>query len=139
MAARILPGALVAGLLAGFVAALLNLWTLTPLILEAEGFEAPHAHADGVEHVHEAQAPGLSRALGTVATTLVAYAGFGLLLGVGLAVAREIGDRETGLPQEEREDRPLRQCHTEIAQGTGQAQHRRCPEQAEGLGHVLLV
>jgi predicted cobalt transporter CbtA len=90
MSLRILSGAMVAGLVAGFAAALLNLWTLTPLILEAEGFEAPHAH-DGVEHAHAAEAPGPSRAFGTVATTLVAYAGFGLLLGAGMALAARTG------------------------------------------------
>lgn len=90
MSFRILSGALVAGLVAGFVAALLNLWTLTPLILEAEGFEGAHAH-DGVEHTHAAEPPGVSRAFGTVATTLVAYAGFGLLLGAGMAMAARSG------------------------------------------------
>lgn len=89
MAARILPGALVAGLLAGLVAALLNLWTLAPLILEAEGFEAPHAQDGGEEH-SRAAAPA-SRGLGTVAATLVAYAGFGLLLGAAMALAARSG------------------------------------------------
>lgn len=90
MSPRILSGALVAGLVAGLLAALLNLWTLTPLILEAEGFEGAHLH-DGEEHVHAAEPAGLSRAFGTVATTLVAYAGFGLLLGAGMALAARSG------------------------------------------------
>jgi cobalt transporter subunit CbtA len=103
---RILTGALIAGLAAGLLAAILNLWTLTPLILQAEVFEGGHAHEhshdDGTTHVHAGEAEGqtLSRALGTVATTLVAYAGFGLLLGAGLAVAARFGhriDARTGL------------------------------------------
>jgi cobalt transporter subunit CbtA len=124
MTGRILTGALIAGLVAGFLAAILNLWTLTPLILQAEGFEGGHSHAegaaahshadatthshdDGTAHTHGSEAasePGqtaaLSRAMGTVATTLVAYAGFGLLLGAGMALAARAGhqtDAQTGL------------------------------------------
>jgi cobalt transporter subunit CbtA len=100
---RVLTGALVAGLVAGFLAALLNLWTLSPLIVRAEGFEMAevHVHADGAEHVHASEAPApLDRALGTIATTLVAYAGFGLVLGAGMAAAARHGrrlDARTGL------------------------------------------
>ena len=124
MTGRILTGALIAGLVAGFLAAILNLWTLTPLILQAEGFEgghshvegaAAHSHADAKAHTHEdgtthshaetgASTPDdgatLSRAVGTVATTLVAYGGFGLLLGAGMALAARTGhriDARTGL------------------------------------------
>jgi cobalt transporter subunit CbtA len=92
---RILSGALIAGLAAGLLAAVLNLWTLTPLILEAEGFEGGHVHLheDGTEHLHEdpAASTGLSRGFGTVATTLVAYAGFALVLGAGMAAAARSG------------------------------------------------
>ncbi|TNC74814.1 CbtA family protein [Rubellimicrobium roseum] len=99
MTSRTLTGALIAGLVAGLLAAALNLWALTPLIQEAETFEGAtvHVHEDGTEHVHEAAhsheaAPeGLARSFGTVATTLVAYAGFGLLLGVGMATAARMG------------------------------------------------
>jgi cobalt transporter subunit CbtA len=102
---RILTGALIAGLVAGFLAALLNLWTLTPLILRAEVFEgaAVHVHDDGAEHLHAAPddpTGTLDRALGTVAMTLVAYAGFGLVLGAGMAAAARNGhrlDARTGL------------------------------------------
>ena len=124
MTGRILTGALIAGLAAGFLAAILNLWTLTPQILQAEGFEgghshaegaAAHSHADATAHSHDdgtahshaeagASTPDdgatLSRAMGTVATTLVAYAGFGLLLGAGMALAVRSGhriDARTGL------------------------------------------
>lgn len=103
MTGRILTGALVAGLVAGFLAAVLNLWTLTPLILEAEVFErAAQAQADGAEQVQteEATPAGLSRSLGTVATTLVAYAGFALVLGAAMAVAARSGhliDARTGV------------------------------------------
>ena len=109
MTSRILTGALIAGLVAGFLAAVLNLWTLTPLILRAEVFETAaaasphdhgaaevHIHADGAEHVHEASHEGtgaLDRGLGTVAMTLVAYAGFGLVLGAGMAAAARNGHR----------------------------------------------
>ncbi len=101
MTGRILTGALLAGLVAGFLAALLNIWTLTPLILEAETFEAAavHVHSDGTAHAHsdEGHAPaGLSRSFGTVATTLVAYAGFGLVLGAAMALAARQGVRVEG-------------------------------------------
>ncbi len=104
MTARMLSGALIAGLAAGLLAAILNLWTLTPLILEAESFEGAHIHVhdNGTEHVHAAEdAPGgLSRATGTVAMTLVAYAGFALVMGAGMALAVRAGhrlDARTGL------------------------------------------
>jgi cobalt transporter subunit CbtA len=104
MTARILSGALIAGLAAGLLAALLNLWTLAPLILEAESFEGGHVHvhADGTEHVHAAEESpaSLSRASGTVAMTLVAYAGFALVVGAGMAFAARAGhrtDARTGL------------------------------------------
>jgi cobalt transporter subunit CbtA len=104
MTGRILSGALIAGLAAGFLAAILTLWTLSPLILEAESFEGGHLHTheDGTAHHHAApEAPaGLSRAMGTVAMTLVAYAGFALVLGAGLALAARAGlrvDARTGL------------------------------------------
>ena len=92
MTSRILSGALIAGLAAGLLAALMTLWTLTPLILEAEGFETrpEHAHDGSAPHVH-AEAPDLSRALGTVTMTVVAYAGFGLALGAGMALAARAG------------------------------------------------
>ena len=97
MTSRVLTGALIAGLVAGFLAAILNLWTLTPLILEAEAFEgtAVHLHDDGTEHVHaapgEEEPGGSGRAFGTVAMTLVAYAGFGLALGAAMAAAARNG------------------------------------------------
>ena len=100
MTSRILTGALIAGLAAGFLASLLNLWTLTPLILQAEVFEAAtaHVHHDGTGHVHAAAedkqgSDPLDRALGTIATTLVAYAGFGLVLGAAMAAAARNGHR----------------------------------------------
>ena len=98
MIPRTLSGALIAGLVAGLLAAALNLWTLTPLILHAEVFEGAtlHVHDDGSEHLHEAPPPpgaaqAGSRSLGTVATTLVAYLGFGLVLGAGMAAAARAG------------------------------------------------
>jgi cobalt transporter subunit CbtA len=104
MTGRILSGALIAGLVAGLLAAMLNLWTLTPLILEAESFEGGHVHLhdDGTEHVHAAPEapPGLSRAMSTLAMTLVTYAGFALVLGAGMALAARAGhraDARTGL------------------------------------------
>jgi cobalt transporter subunit CbtA len=112
---RILTGALIAGLVAGFLAALLNLWALTPLILEAEVHEGAaahshaaepeiHVHEDGTEHVHAApgaeEPGGFGRSFGTIATTLVAYVGFGLALGAAMAAAARTGarvDARTGL------------------------------------------
>ena len=97
MTRRILSGALVAGLLAGLLAAALQIGTLVPLILDAEVFETggavAHAHAEGAApHVHAA-ASELWRHFGTLAMTLVAYAGFALVLGAGMALAARAGHR----------------------------------------------
>jgi cobalt transporter subunit CbtA len=102
---RILSGALVAGLLTGILAAFLNIVTLRPLILEAETFEVA---ISGQDHLGRAQTettdqepvPPANAAeeqsawgphLGTIALTLVAYLGFGLILGTGMAVAARSG------------------------------------------------
>lgn len=105
MTQRILSSALVAGLLAGLLAALLNIATLVPMILEAETFEAAmgNHHSTPVESAgqdHAAPAeepdgggggPAWGRNFGTIATTLVAYMGFGLVLGAAMALAARSG------------------------------------------------
>lgn len=105
MTRRILSGALIAGLAAGLLAALLNIVTLLPMILEAETFEAlvadPDHHGLASTEVADhslmapAEEPGTQSAwgrnFGTVATTLVAYSGFGLVLGAAMSVAARAG------------------------------------------------
>jgi cobalt transporter subunit CbtA len=97
MTIRLLLAAIAAGLLAGLLMTPVHLRQVVPLILQAEQFEAPHAHEaaevhvhdDGAQHAHEAAEAaaetGLSRNWNTLLTNLVTGAGFGLLLaGVSL-------------------------------------------------------
>ncbi|ODA68268.1 putative cobalt transporter subunit (CbtA) [Methyloligella halotolerans] len=50
MISRVLAAGLLAGLLAGLAIAILQAFTTTPLILEAEGFEGGHVHDHSHEH-----------------------------------------------------------------------------------------
>ncbi|SES65025.1 CbtA family protein [Oceanicella actignis] len=124
MGKRLLASALFAGLLAGLVSAALQHWMTTPLILQAELYEsgemvhgAAHAHdgahahegghdhgavgaaASGHAHDHDhGDEVGLTeRAANTFMMTLVAMAGFGLLLTAGFALAERLGAGRVGL------------------------------------------
>ena len=86
---RIFFAAVLAGLLAGLAMAAVQQWKLTPLILEAEVFEAAapgeHSHdAAAPAHEHEAQAwapqDGAERVVYTVLADILAAMGFALVL-----------------------------------------------------------
>ncbi len=90
--------ALIAGLAAGVVAALLQIFALVPLILEAELYETGarvHFSEGSIQSIAEAPAIGgeLSRHLGTLAINLVAWVGFALVLVAGFALAARSGHR----------------------------------------------
>jgi cobalt transporter subunit CbtA len=108
MTRQIFASALFAGLAAGLLAALLQLWLVVPLILEAETFEgAPHSHDAATEttteatlgddgHAHEAEGTFWDtprRHLSTIAMTVVTFTAFGLLLAAAMALAARSGHR----------------------------------------------
>lgn len=114
---RLLAGGLVAGFAAGLFAALLHFAFVQELILlgeeyetgalvhfdagaaapqEAETAEADHSHAEGEPaHDHEegAEASTFERNALTVLFTGLIYAGYGLLLVAGFALAEQFGRR----------------------------------------------
>lgn len=115
MLTRVFAVGLLAGLLAGLTVALLQAYTTTPIILEAERFEnakpqPPSASLGGfdearlilvhggAEHDHEAEAgewapaDGLERTLFTSTTTIGTAVGFALILIAGMLAT---GDRIT--------------------------------------------
>ncbi len=94
MISRFVLSALLAGLIAGAVLTALQVWKLSPLIVTAETYEHAPSHAG---HVHEAgttewqPAPGLPRLGFTGAASLLAGAGFALLLaGISLVTNNPI-------------------------------------------------
>ena len=93
---NLFAAALLAALCAGLVTATLQHFRVTPLILHAEAFEGEggHSHAEGTPaHSHDAVAPeaavieewapadGIERALYTSLASVLAAAGFALLIG----------------------------------------------------------
>lgn len=126
MFTRLFVGALLAGLCAGALAALIQLTFVVPLIVEAELYETgalthfgaaatqdhrdpaaapaadPEVPAPAAEADHPTPAatePGQSlfgRSLGTVAMFLVTYTGFALLLVAGFALVERIGPERAG-------------------------------------------
>lgn len=88
MLRRILAAAVLAGIAAGVLVSALQAVTVTPLILEAETFEAaamPAAVGHGVEAAW-APAQGLERGLTTALANVVTAIGFALLLAACFAV-----------------------------------------------------
>lgn len=106
MTIRIFASAVFAGLAAGLIAALLQFWLITPLILEGEKYETgelvhfgqPHtdsaAPSDaGHDHSPADEEDGLGRHLLTVAMNMVTWTGFALVL---VALASLSGQRLSG-------------------------------------------
>jgi cobalt transporter subunit CbtA len=93
MITRVLYAAILAGLLAGFVASAVHFARLVPLIVEAETYEvaAPHEPAAGTAaHGHEPAEPAessLSRDALTLAANLVTGLGFAFLLTAAILVS----------------------------------------------------
>ena len=80
------PG-LAAGFLAGTLVTLVQAAIVTPLIIAAEGFEAPHDHGSDEWEPGE----GLERFLFTWLANLVVGCGFGLVLAAAFALASAYG------------------------------------------------
>jgi cobalt transporter subunit CbtA len=96
MIRRVVLAAVLAGIAAGLVMSAIQHWRMTPLILQAESFEAAHGHGDGAAHVHGgddhawAPADGLERTGFTVL--------FNILTGVGFALVAAAASLITRLP-----------------------------------------
>ena len=94
---KILTSAVFAGVATGVVAAILQFWLVTPLLLEGELYESGarvHFATDGSTQ-SEAGAPSLAdepaRHLMSAGFNLVAFTGFALLLVTGFALAERRG------------------------------------------------
>lgn len=98
MLQRLLLSGILAGLIVGALVTMIHLTMVTPIILEAESFEAkvearpiPHDHQAGTPahtHGNAAWAPedGLERSLYTFAANLVMAVGYGLLLATAFTI-----------------------------------------------------
>ncbi|GAD56168.1 CbtA family protein [Limimaricola cinnabarinus] len=98
MLKQIGASALFAGLAAGVLAALLQLWFVVPLLMEAELYETgARAHFTDGYIGSDAGAPPLGdaigRHLGTIALNIVGWIGFGFVLAAGFALAARRGVR----------------------------------------------
>ncbi|WPY93482.1 CbtA family protein [Limimaricola variabilis] len=96
MLKQIGASALFAGLAAGVLAALLQLWFVVPLLLEAELYETgARAHFTDGYVGSDAGAPplgdALGRHMGTLAINIVGWIGFGFVLAAGFALAARRG------------------------------------------------
>lgn len=96
MLKQIVASALFAGLAAGVLAALLQLWFVVPLLLEAELYETgARVHFTDGYVGSEAGAPPLGDALGrhagTLAINIVGWIGFGFVLAASFALAARRG------------------------------------------------
>jgi cobalt transporter subunit CbtA len=108
MLTRILRTALLAGAAAGLLAALLQLWLVQPVLLQAEMYESgelvhfggvAHAHADAAEHdrsVAEGDGPALPRGALLILFNMLTYAGYALILVGLMSLAEERGARLDG-------------------------------------------
>jgi cobalt transporter subunit CbtA len=100
---RMLTSALLAGAVAGLLAALLHFSLVQNLILQAEGFEAGtalsteahHDHGGDHDHSHAHPADSAQRNTLTVMFTVLIYCGYALLLVAGFALAESLGHRVT--------------------------------------------
>lgn len=104
---RFLASALLAGFLAGLAVTLLQPFTTTPLILQAEAYEhAAAAPASGTPHAHDhgqgadnggKLAGGMERLIFTALANVIAGVGFGFLLVAGFALWNGKANGRTGV------------------------------------------
>ncbi|MGB5557884.1 MAG: CbtA family protein [Paracoccaceae bacterium] len=101
MTRHLLTSGLFAGLAAGVVAALLQFWLVTPLLLEGELYETgirTHFAASPTAPIQSPAGPAegltqdLSRHAITAAFNLIAYTAFALILLAGMALAERSGN-----------------------------------------------
>ncbi|SLN29887.1 putative cobalt transporter subunit (CbtA) [Pseudoruegeria aquimaris] len=108
---KILTSALFAGVAAGLIAALLQFWLVTPVLLEGEEYETgAKSHYAGVLVINEAEGNGSEGAAEeaeeaeeeeaenprarhgmTAAVNVITFTGFGLILVAGFALASQFG------------------------------------------------
>ena len=102
MIRRVVLAAVLAGIAAGLVMSAIQHWRVTPLILQAESFEAGHGHG-GAAHVHGgddhawAPADGLERTGFTVLFNLLTGVGFALVAAAASLITRLPLNASTGL------------------------------------------
>jgi cobalt transporter subunit CbtA len=95
---RVFLTAIIAGIVAGLVSGSLHIAKLSPLIAEAETFEAYDHDADH-ESVAWEPAPGWQRTGTTLLADVVIACGFGLLLSAGFAFRQILASGETDAVQ----------------------------------------
>ena len=103
MIRRVVLAAVLAGIAAGLVMSAIQHWRVTPLILQAESFEAAHDHGHGAAHVHGddehawAPADGLERTGFTVLFNVLTGVGFALIAAAASLITRLPLNPQTGL------------------------------------------
>lgn len=98
---RIFAAAMAAGLLAAALISVVEVFTTTPMILQAESYEVVIAGHDHSAHVHDAQAwapeDGFERFFYTVIANAVTGIAFALMVAVGLTVGERKADLTKGV------------------------------------------
>ena len=105
MIRRVVLAAVLAGIAAGLIMSAIQHWRVTPLILQAESFEASHVHGDHVhgdeDHGDEggvwAPAHGLERTAFTVLFNVLTGVGFALVAAAASLITRLPLTPQTGL------------------------------------------
>jgi len=95
MIRRVVLAAVLAGIAAGLVMSAIQHWRVTPLILQAESFEAAHAH-DSNDHAW-APADGIERTGFTVLFNVLTGVGFALVAAAASLITRVPITPQTGL------------------------------------------
>lgn len=97
MVKNLLTSALIAGVAAGILAAILQFWLVVPLLLEGELFETGarvHFNPSGTPQSdagHPSAWPHLARHAGTMAMNVVTYTAFAFFMVAGFVLARRFG------------------------------------------------
>jgi cobalt transporter subunit CbtA len=102
---RVVLAAVLAGIAAGLFISAIQHWRVTPLILQAETFEAGHDHSHGAAHVHGhggddhewMPADGLERTAFTVLFNMLTGVGFALVAAAASLITRLPLTPQTGL------------------------------------------
>ncbi len=115
MTTKLFSSALFAGIAAGLIAALLQYWLVTPLLLEGEEYEtgakvhfvglaevagedhdhSTHSHDEDASTNVSAGTSFVARHAKTIAFNVVVFSGYGLILAAGFALASNFGQQIT--------------------------------------------